>query len=296
MNERPKTFVPLTTALPWPQRAPTAALAVDREPKRLSKVLRPVLPNAGLRMLYQRRLEALIREMNDSVIYWVRASYRANEPKVAILAADELPSQALLRAVKVLSKRWLKRFDAAAPKLAEWFATAAKDRSDAVLRKILREGGFSVKWKMTQSMKDVMAATVGEQVGLIRSIPQQYFTQIEGMVMRSVTIGRDVGGLAKDIEKQYGVTRRRAQFIAQDQNNKASATMVRTRHLELGLTLAVWRHSGGGKEPRPTHVANSGKTYSISEGWFDPAVGKYIQPGELPRCRCYARPVVKGFS
>jgi hypothetical protein len=56
-------------------------------------------------------------------------------------------------------------------------------------------------------------------------------------------------------------------------------------------------HSGGGKEPRRTHVKNSGKKFNVAQGWFDPdkTVRKYIQPGELINCRCVSRPV-KGFS
>ena len=39
------------------------------------------------------------------------------------------------------------------------------------------------------------------------------------------------------------------------------AAMNRARQDELGIEKARWRHSGGGKHPRPTHVANDGKTY-----------------------------------
>jgi hypothetical protein len=36
--------------------------------------------------------------------------------------------------------------------------------------------------------------------------------------------------------------------------------------------------------------------YDLDKGWFDPDEGKHILPGELVNCRCFARPVVKGFS
>jgi uncharacterized protein with gpF-like domain len=162
----------------------------------------------------------------------------------------------------------------------------------------LRDAGYSVKFKMTREMRDVMDATINEQVSLIRSIPQQYLTQVEGMVMRSVQTGRDLGTLTKDLQQQFGVTRRRAAFIARDQNNKATASMTRVRQVKLGITEAIWVHSGGGKHPRPTHLkAGREKTkYDVTKGWFDPAVGKWIFPGELPNCRCVSRSVVKGFS
>jgi uncharacterized protein with gpF-like domain len=286
--------VPVTKGIPW--CTPIAVDAKPSAPRKRTKS-RAVRPNAGLEAAYRRAMTRLVDEMDNSVRYWVAACYRKNEPEVA-LAMDELPAQALLRAVRNLAKRWQKRFEAAAPKLAEWFAESSQTRSDAVLSKILRDGGFSVRWKMTKAMRDAMQATIGEQVGLIKSIPSQYFTQVEGMVMRSVASGRDLAPLARDLQKQYGVTKRRAAFIAQSQNNIATATLTRVRQLESGITKAIWVHSGGGKTPRPSHV-KAGRdrvVYDVAKGWYDPHEKKYIWPGVLPRCRCVPRPVIRGFS
>lgn len=232
--------------------------------------------------------------MNASVIYWVKASYRTNPPAMAM--DDVLPSSALQKAIQLLKKRWLRQFDEAAPKLAKYFATAVNKRSDAVLAKILRQGGFSVRFQMSHGMKDVLQATTAENVGLIKSISSQYFGEIEQLVMSSASAGRDLGALAKQLEKRYGVTKRRAALIAKDQNNKASGNMARVRMLEANITKAIWRHSHAGKQPRPTHLANNGKVYDIKKGWFDPAVKMWIQPGQLINCRCVPIPVVPGFS
>jgi SPP1 gp7 family putative phage head morphogenesis protein len=152
----------------------------------------------------------------------------------------------------------------------------------------------TVEFKMSPAMNDVFQATVTENVSLIKSIPSQYFTDVEGLVMRSVQRGGDLSGITDELEKRYGITRRRAAFIARDQNNKANATFTRVRQQELGVTEAIWLHSAGGKEPRPSHVAFSGKTYNIREGAL--IDGKRIWPGELPNCRCVSRPVVPGFN
>lgn len=259
------------------------------------KVLRPVHPNAGIAAAYRKRLDALIEEMNVSVQHWLTSAYRNNEPEIA---QDELPAAALRRAIRKLTARWTRNFDEAAPKLAEYFATAVDKRSAAALKKILKDGGFSVEFKMTPAQRDILQATIQQNVELIKSIPAQYLTQVQGSVMRSVQTGRDLGSLAKELEEHHGVTKRRAATIARSQNNLATAAMTRARQQEVGITEAIWVHSGGGKHPRKTHLqAGREKTrYSTSEGWFDPDVGKNIWPGELPNCRCVARPVVKGFS
>lgn len=267
--------------------------AAARRKKGGSVTLRPLHPNVGLRVVYRRKLDALIKAMNDSVVYWLRAAFRADPPRMAL---DALPAKELQAAVRDLSRRWERNFDEAAPALAEWFARSNRKRTDASLRAILKKGGFSVEFRMTPAARDILQATVNANVGLIKSIPSEYLTQVEGMVMRSVQTGRDLGQLTKDLERQYGVTRRRAALIARDQNNKATSAIQKARQVELGITEAIWMHSGGGKKPRPTHVKNDGERYDVTKGWYDPAVRKRIWPGELINCRCVARSVIPGFD
>lgn len=275
--------------------------------------LPPVHPNAGTEALYRRQLKKLVQMMAESVLYWLSASYKANEPKIA---QDELPAEELRRTVRRLARRWQRNFDKAAPKLADYFTQAANKRSTSQLQRILREGGFTVNPQLTPEVRDVMRASIAEQVSLIKSIPRQYFTDVEGIVMRGVQNGRDLKAITDEIGNKVDLarigkgrkpgesdkslaarTQRRAAFIARDQTNKMTATITRVRQQQAGVTEAVWVHSGGGKEPRPTHLAASkrGQRYDIREGWHDPAVDKKIFPGELPNCRCVSRPVIPGF-
>lgn len=257
--------------------------------------LAPIRPNVGTEMLYRRQLYKAIDKMNASVVYFLSAAYKQNEPAIA---QDELPADALRRVLRRLTRRWETNFDKAAEELAAYFAQEIGQRSDKQLEAILRKGGFSVKFKMTREMRDVMKAAIHENVGLIKSIPEQYFLQIEQEVMRSVAAGRDLAPLTAFLEKQYGITRRRAAFIARDQSNKSTGMMNRVRQVELGIVEAIWQHSHGGKKKRPTHVAASARRqrYRVAEGWFDPAVGRKIFPGELPNCKCVSRSVIEGLN
>lgn len=259
------------------------------------KALRPVRPNCGIEAAYRRKLYRLIDEMARSYAYWIKAAWRKNEP---VLAQDATPAADLQREVRRLSKAWQDRFDEGAPELARWFSLSASRRSDAALKAILKKAGFTVKFKTTRAVRDVLDASIAENVSLIKSIASQYHTEVEGMVMRSVQAGRDLGSLTKDLQKRYGVTRRRAALIARDQNNKATAVITRVRQVDLEITEAIWQHSHAGKKPRKTHLANDGKRYNPAVGWFDPdpKVRQRIWPGMLGSCRCTSRPVVKGFT
>lgn len=206
------------------------------------------------------------------------------------------PADILTETIAGLGARWERQFEEASKGLADHFAKAVSERSDAALRSILRKGGISVRFQMTPAQQDIMQATISEQVNLIKSIPAQYLTQVQGAVMRSVQAGRDLAPLAKELEEQYGVTRRRAALIARSQNNIATASMTRARQAELGIKEAIWLHSGGGKKPRPKHVKASGTRYDITKGLPIGDKGQYVFPGEEINCRCVSRSIVKGFT
>lgn len=229
--------------------------------------------------------------MNNSLIYWLSARWKKNPP---VLAQDENPARGLLRTMRVLRKRWQDRFDDAAERLAEWFARSILKRTTLAMEKTLEAGKIpTVDFKMSAAARDAFNAVVGENVALIKSIAEQHLTAVETAVMRSVTTGRDLGSLAKALQDQFGVTKRRAAFIAHNQNNMASAAITRVRMLEAGIKVAVWQHSHAGKTPRPSHVAYNGKEYDVSVGAL--IDNERIFPGQLINCRCFAKPVLLGF-
>lgn len=244
--------------------------------------LSPLRPNVGIKIAYQKKIDRLIDEMSASVTWHLKAAYRANPPTLAM--DDILPANALKRAIALLKKRWLRKFEKGSVKLAKYFAQAAHKRTDKALASILRKSGFSVRFQMSAAMRDVVAATTAENVALIKSIPQKYLADVEVHVMQSINAGRDLGTLAKHLQKTYGITKRRAALISRDQNSKATSSMQRVRHLELGITKATWRHSAAGKTWRRTHVAMNGKTYDIAKGFWDSDEKAWVQPGQLINC------------
>lgn len=250
----------------------------------------PVRPSAAIRTAYQRKLTLLVDEMHRSICYWITAEYRKAMP----LATDASPAMALRAAMRKLGNRWLRKFDKLAPALSGWFADDISERCDRTLMAILRKHNFTVRFKATRAMNEAYQAVIGENVSLINSLPQKYLTDVEGIVMRSVQTGRDLGTLAKALERNYGVTKRRAALIARTQNNMATATMTRVRQKEAGITKAKWLHSAGGKVPRPEHVAFSGQTYDIEKGAF--LEGKWTWPGVEINCRCVSIPIIPGFD
>ena len=264
-----------------------------RKPLRKVRLLRPVRPNAGLESQYRKRLEGFVEKIHKSVVYFVSVGYRQHTP---VLAQDASPADWLAKIVKALRHRWTKKIDEAAPKLAEYFAKSVEKRSTDALKKILKDSGIAVDFKLTAAMRDILDGTVNANVALIKSIPQQYFTQIEGIVARGVTTGNDLKQITDDLQQQFNVSRKRAAFIASDQCNKANSALTAERQRSIGVKSGVWRHSFGGRHPRKSHVEMDGKEFLLSEGLYDYQIKKNTMPGREINCRCFWSPLLPGLE
>ena len=274
------------------------------------KLLRPVYANQGLRFRYQRQMFALIEEMHKSTLYWLSAQFKESPPTLLVetpefnsplpgitesdvnerLAMDATPSKEMLARFRKIAKQWLKRFDEAAPKIAEAYLKGSFKATDSAMRAALKEAGLAVKFEMTAAMKDAFNASLAENIGLIKSIPEQYLQKVEGVVARGYAAGRDLQTIVNGLKRIYPITQNRAILIARDQSNKANATVTKARQIELGINQAQWKHSHGGRIPRPEHVKADGKLYDVAKGMF--LDGEWIYPGELINCRCTSRSVL----
>lgn len=233
---------------------------------------------------------ALVTEMTNSIEYWTRAQYNDAPP---VLAADASPFDEMRRKLRKLGAQWIKRFDKAAPKIAEAYLKGSFKATDSAMRSALKDAGFSVEFVMTPAMKDAFAASLAENVSLIKSIPEQYLQKVEGVVARSYATGRDLSTMVKALQHLHPAVGKRAILIARDQSNKANAVVTRARQLELGITKAKWMHSHGGKVPRPDHLAADGRIYEVERGCL--ISGDYIFPGQLINCRCVGRSVISSL-
>lgn len=260
-------------------------------PKPKRKTARGILPNEGVRAAYKRAMDDLVAEMANSFEYWVGAAYKANPSRLE-LATDALPSAELAKKVSAVGKRWIKKFDDMSADIAARFVEAGRKTTDNAFQSALKDAGWAVKFQVTPVVRDAMNATIVENVALIKSIPRKYLTDVEGIVMRGFNQGRDLASITEALQKRHGVTARRAALIARDQSNRLTATITQARRVELGLFKAVWVHSGGGKEPRHSHVkaGKDKREFDVREGCL--IDGAHILPGQLINCRCTSRTVL----
>lgn len=132
-----------------------------------------------------------------------------------------------------------------------------------------------------------IAGFTAENVSLIKSIPTEFFKQVESEVIRGVRSGRRHERLAETIQERFAVSENRAKLIARDQVNKFNGELNRARQADLGITHFVWRTVGDNRV-REQHEHLNGKKFTHQHG----ANGLF--PGQDIQCRCTAEPDIDG--
>ena len=262
----------------------------------MAKILRAIQPNAGVRAYYRMRLIKELDAMQRSIVYWLKAAYRSREEEIV---GDASPANDVLAAFRENMRRWMKRWELMAGWLAPRIIARVDRTTTTSLKEAFKAAGFTVKFDNSRLMNSRTQALIAENVNLIKSISQHYLTQVEGIVMRGVSAGRDLGYISEALGKNYGVTKRRAAFIARDQVDKATQVIQRTHDEKLGITEGIWVHLPGMKTSRETHEAMNGQRFSLSgpdAGLYDSDVGENVLPGFLPGCRCTYRRVLPEFG
>lgn len=240
----------------------------------------------------------LVEEMSRTTERELRRLYRSEAAHEAGVGMDASFSSAASRLVRELTRRFTALFVDKVGGLVEAWAKGISRQSAVGLGQSLKEvsGGVTLKTDVINgAAADVVKASIKQNVALIKSIPREYFLEIEGEVMRSIQSGRGMADLQPFLEKRYGLTKKRAALIARDQTSKATTAINRARMQSLGVKKFKWLHSGGGKEPRPLHkdVLN-GKIFSFDDPpVIDERTGERGLPGQLINCRCRIVPVIE---
>jgi len=118
---------------------------------------------------------------------------------------------------------------------------------------------------------------IAENVALIKSIPSQFFDDVEKQIMRAVSNGASAEQLAAVLKDRFGVAEDRARFIARDQVGKFFGQVTEARQRSMGVTKYVWRTSND-ERVRPEHAAREGEVFE----WSSPPEGGH--PGEDFQC------------
>lgn len=276
-------------------------------PGKREKYLPPIPASHQAEADYRDKLDKAVRLMTRSYRYWLGSKYReaveANQdagylPGIAQDAAPKWSANRLYKELDRLAKHWDSYFGDLAKRLAVGATESLYKANKVAWAGQVHKLGFDIPMQLTKPQQLILDASVRENVSLIKSIPAQFHTSVEGVVSRGFVAGRDLNAIATELVKHEGVTVRRAALIARDQSNKLTAQMNSARQGQLGLKWAVWKHSSAGKEPRVNHMRAS------REEWiYDTQVGidfgdgfGHVLPGGAINCRCGCRTLIPSLG
>ena len=256
--------------------------------------------NASLQIWYRRAIKKLIVKMADESESHISKLFNRIHFEPFGTTDESLGSQARIL-MNSLAEKFDHLFSLESQTLASFMLEKTLKSSETNIKNSLRElsGGLSLKaGTMSPELTDVVNASIAENVSLIKSIPQQYFKDITGAVMRSVTSGQGMFDLLPQIRKYRNLTERRAELLALDQTRKAYSSINAIKLVKRGITHFEWLHSSGGQTPRESHVMMSGKVFSFENLIAEQqklGVPKEDQgmPSYPINCRCTFGPVIE---
>lgn len=231
--------------------------------------------NAELQRLIVNEVEKDIEAMLLPLIYEEAPNY----------TADAWP-QRIATIIDLLLERWASRpVRALAERLASNFVRSTLSFAERTQKRTL---GIEV-FQNSQQLTDYLSAATIQNVKLIESIPQRYIENVSNTVLTGMRTGVRPEVIAKQLRDDYGVTQRRAKFIARDQAAKINGEIQKQRQIDAGYEYFKWIDS---HDARVRHghkeIANADVGYGVGiYAWNDlptSSSGETIQPGSDYNC------------
>lgn len=260
---------------------------------------KPLIVAGAIASQYNDTLQAAINRMIREVKREVEALYVTFAGDGESWAMDaSVASQARILS-NAMRDKFAKLFASIAEPAAQKMTARAEKDSSVKLGINLREmsGLLTLKTNVfNDKLRDVLTASVAENVALIKRIPEKYLDNVQGAVMRSIQTGNGLADLQPQLDK-YGVTVKNwAKNVSLDQTRKAYNSINASRMQALGVKQFEWVHSGGSNHPREYHRdVLDGKIFSFDDlpHLDGPNKGEKGIPGQAPYCRCTMRPIFR---
>jgi SPP1 gp7 family putative phage head morphogenesis protein len=252
----------------------------------------PLISSATIADQYQKAIIALFRRMAEEAESELKAMF--HDPAYA-LDAEANPASRARIIINELKRKYAKYFNRLARTATNRMIRATIRHSTVTVGMSLREIAPDIQldpaFLNSGRLKEIVMASTQEAAQLIKTIPEQYLSQVQGQVMRSITTGSGLETLMPFMREKYGQNVRKARSVALDQTRKAYSNISNARMQDAGITEFEWRHSHGTKVPRQQHLDWNGKIFRFDDPPVDDRFGPVL-PGIAINCKCFARPVL----
>lgn len=131
----------------------------------------------------------------------------------------------------------------------------------------------------------------------IKDFTEEEIITLRKAILKSTLSGNRHEAMASTIQRSYGVTQRKAKFLARQETSLLMVKFKETRYLDAGVNHYRWSCvAGSSKHPvRPSHKVLNGKVFRWDDPPITTAIGQPVRrnnPGQDYNCRCSAIPIV----
>ncbi|MBZ5673700.1 MAG: minor capsid protein [Acidobacteriia bacterium] len=148
--------------------------------------------------------------------------------------------------------------------------------------------------KLTEDQRRIISGEWGKNLELyIQGWAKDNILELRQKVSTNAFAGRRAEELVSLITENYGVSRRKAKFLARQETSLLMSKFQQTRYQDIGIRRYRWSTSHD-ERVRHDHKVLDGKVFS----WDDPPItdretGARNNPGEDFNCRCIAVALVE---
>lgn len=274
-----------------------------------------VNPTNKAEKYYRAQLSSMIRAMNVAISEEVMPVVKAEKREYT---GDAMPTMdgwadRITAALQAVAAQFVgEAFTSQAMRIsAGTVSMADAESTQAFVKSVNRAVGVDLTPVLDESsMSDYLEASVAQNVNLITSVKDQHLTNVQSAVMEGMRAGEAPSTIAKRIQKESGVSQRRAKIIARDQTAKLNSDITERRQESAGITHYRWvtsrdrRVSGAPSGAYPNakikcyeiarkDIGNGPGVYSWKDGAAYGGETK-LHPGRAHiGCRCTSSPVFK---
>jgi SPP1 gp7 family putative phage head morphogenesis protein len=176
---------------------------------------------------------------------------------------------------------------------AETVDSITEDLQEQLVQSVSAEASLpppsEIPVDLTESLNEGLT---GEASRAIQGFSLEQIQSLRAKIRANLQDTGRTDRLVKVIEAEFGVSKRRARFIAENETSRMVSDFRRVRYESLGATEYLWDTSHDEKV-RTDHRMLDGRKFSWSNPPVaDTATGFRGHPGEAANCRCVARPVI----
>jgi SPP1 gp7 family putative phage head morphogenesis protein len=265
---------------------------------KITKIATPVWPQKTIENSYRIKLNKLGRTLIKAVRDRVLAYLKMNESGYVVDAVGDDLARIFNELNSVFTGVITAGFaDEAATSMVNTVERTQKRQFDnSIERAVGVDLGGIIQ---VEGLQDFLNISISNNVSLIKSIPTQYFQQIENIVKKGVVSGSRYATIEKQIISETGINSKlakRIKLIATDQVQTITSQLNVRRSQALGITEGIYRTSED-KAVRVCHKELNGVRYELSKGAWSKICQKWIQPGITDiRCRCAYSPIIEWDS